>query len=211
MAYLPRSERRTEVLEAVIRIAAVEGFDGATVRRISAELGISAGNIHHLFGSAAQLKREAFRFFAAIEMAELDAAADQPTPMEQLQAYLSRGGIGIDEARRHIWKSAGQEADRDQEFATIWKEEAEVWLHRISDLLVVLAGGDIPAAPAFAAAWRLMSFSVGATSFSGVAEQGGDHDSVRAHIEILIARELQGLAQRPAAFLQESASTRSAV
>lgn len=193
MSYLPRNERRTEVLDAVVRIAGIHGLDGATVRRVCAEVGISAGNIHHLFGSAAELKREAFRHFSEIEIAKLDAAADKPSPIEQLIAYLSSVSYGIDASARRVWSSAGQEASRDPEFGALWDEKAEIWLSRISELLIRLSGEGTTPQAASEAAWRLMSFSVGAISFNGTGGHGMNAEEVNVHINRMIAYELASL------------------
>lgn len=196
MAYLSRSERRTEVLDAVLRIVALDGFSAATVRRVSAAVDMSPGNIHHLFGSAAELKREAFNLFADREIAALDAGAEKPSLIEQLEAYLSMTAIGSDPASRQIWKSAGTEAASDPDFGPLWAEKARIWLNRISHLLTLLSEGALDTESAESAAWRLMAFSVGITSFAGAQGLGLDPANIQDHLRTLIRHELDTAAKR---------------
>ena len=55
MARTPAAIRRTELVEAAIKVALDEGLDAATVRRIAAEAGVSLGTVHYCFGSKLSL------------------------------------------------------------------------------------------------------------------------------------------------------------
>lgn len=60
MSYLNRDERREVILQAAMRVALAEGFAAMTVRRIASEADVAAGQVHHHFSSAGELKALAF-------------------------------------------------------------------------------------------------------------------------------------------------------
>ncbi|VDZ78933.1 TetR family transcriptional regulator [Salmonella bongori] len=60
MSYLNRDERREVILQAAMRVALEEGFAAMTVRRIASEADVAAGQVHHHFSSAGELKALAF-------------------------------------------------------------------------------------------------------------------------------------------------------
>lgn len=47
--------RRQQIVEATVRVMARTGFDGASVQAIAREAGLSAGLLHHHFGSKAEI------------------------------------------------------------------------------------------------------------------------------------------------------------
>ncbi|EJL27353.1 hypothetical protein PMI01_03834 [Caulobacter sp. AP07] len=190
MAYLSRNERRIEILDAVVRIAGEDGFASASVRRVSQELGIASGNIHHLFASASDLKREAFRRFAEHEVARLDASAQELPPEERLITYLLMPALDTELSTRRLWMSAVEEAARDEEFGQLYSSLTEIWLDRVRQLLILEAGGKLDHDAATKAAWRLMSFSVGVTSFAVAPDLRIGSDDILAHIRTLIGFEL---------------------
>lgn len=62
MSYLNRDERREVILQAAMRVALAEGFTAMTVRRIASEADVAAGQVHHHFSSAGELKALAWFF-----------------------------------------------------------------------------------------------------------------------------------------------------
>ncbi len=60
MSYLNRDERREVILQAAMRVALADGFAAMTVRRIASEADVAAGQVHHHFSSAGELKALAF-------------------------------------------------------------------------------------------------------------------------------------------------------
>lgn len=191
MAYMARDQRRIAVLEAVIRIACAHGFAGATVRRVGQDIDIAAGNIHHLFASASELKRAAFRHFTEREMEAFEQQTRGLTPFERLMSCLSIPALDTDMDSHRLWTSAAEEASRDPLFAGEYAACAELWLQRIVDLLIAVTEQRMTRAQATDAAWRLMSFCVGVTSFTVPAELRLGPDQVIAHIRILVGNELR--------------------
>jgi len=61
MTRLPAAARREQLIAAAIRVAAREGIESATTRRIADEAGVSLGIVHYCFASKGDLLREVAR------------------------------------------------------------------------------------------------------------------------------------------------------
>lgn len=57
MNRLPVAERREQLIEAALAVASREGIDGATVRAVAAEAGVSLGVVHYCFRDKDELLR----------------------------------------------------------------------------------------------------------------------------------------------------------
>lgn len=57
MNRLPVAERREQLIEAALNVATREGIDGATVRAVAAEAGVSLGVVHYCFRDKDELLR----------------------------------------------------------------------------------------------------------------------------------------------------------
>lgn len=57
MNRLPVAERREQLIEAALSVASREGIDGATVRAVAAEAGVSLGVVHYCFRDKDELLR----------------------------------------------------------------------------------------------------------------------------------------------------------
>jgi len=57
MNRLPVAERREQLIEAALNVASREGIDGATVRAVAAEAGVSLGVVHYCFRDKDELLR----------------------------------------------------------------------------------------------------------------------------------------------------------
>jgi AcrR family transcriptional regulator len=82
--------RRDSLVEATLRSLAAHGHDGASVRRIAAEAGVSVGLINHHFASIDELIASAFeKVSAGIVQQLLDRMAEaQPSPRARLNAFF---------------------------------------------------------------------------------------------------------------------------
>ncbi len=61
MARVPAAERRTDLVQAAIRVATREGLAAATTRRIAQEAGVSVGIVHYCFRSKEELLADVVR------------------------------------------------------------------------------------------------------------------------------------------------------
>ncbi|NBF02920.1 TetR family transcriptional regulator [Pseudomonas sp. Fl5BN2] len=82
--------RKAELIEATLVCLKRHGFQGASIRKISAEAGVSVGLISHHYSGKDELVAEAYRAITGRVMALLREALDQaaPTPRERLSAFF---------------------------------------------------------------------------------------------------------------------------
>lgn len=82
--------RRDELLDTAQRLFARHGYDGTSVNRIIAELGISKGGFYHHFESKEDLVEALARRFAQATAAEADGVLRDPTmdAFSKLSAFL---------------------------------------------------------------------------------------------------------------------------
>ena len=189
MAYRARGERKIEILDAVIALAEAEGFGAARGRRVATHVGISPGNLHHLFESASGLKRNAFELYTERAQNRLEAENAGLPPMEQLVSYLATTALGESSGSRRLWSSAVDESANDPEFAEIYSRAAKQLLDRTADLLQIVSDGRLSRDQAYSAAARLTTFAVGITA-TGSASLVLPASDVLNHIHVMIGYEL---------------------
>jgi AcrR family transcriptional regulator len=96
-------QRRMEIADAVWRVVAEQGFEGASLRHVASAAGISMGLVQHYFAT----KREMLRFaldavqqsVGARYAAELSRLPDPPPPRGAVRAFVVQL-IPLDEQRR---------------------------------------------------------------------------------------------------------------
>ncbi|MGW7577437.1 TetR/AcrR family transcriptional regulator [Streptomyces sp. NPDC054765] len=95
--------RRQEISEALWRIASTRGLDGASLRDVAAEAGISLGRLQHYFRTKDEMLLFALqrinRLAAARIRARIEELTEEPTPREVLRACLS-GMLPLDDKSR---------------------------------------------------------------------------------------------------------------
>ncbi|UQA91852.1 TetR/AcrR family transcriptional regulator [Streptomyces halobius] len=95
--------RRQEIAEALWRIAGTRGLDGASLRDVAAEAGISLGRLQHYFHSKDQLLLFALRHTNRLAdqriRERIEALTDEPSPRTVLRTCLS-GMLPLDEQSR---------------------------------------------------------------------------------------------------------------
>ncbi|MFG2141219.1 TetR/AcrR family transcriptional regulator [Streptomyces sp. NPDC048650] len=95
--------RRREISEALWRIASTHGLDGASLRDVAAEAGISLGRLQHYFRTKDEMLAFALRHINRLAdqriRARITALTEEPTPREVLRACLS-GMLPLDAESR---------------------------------------------------------------------------------------------------------------
>lgn len=82
-------QRRSELIEATIECLKRYGHEGLSIRRISAQAGVSIGLINHHFPTKDALVAEAYRYFNNLLVDGLrQAVATARAPRERLRAFL---------------------------------------------------------------------------------------------------------------------------
>src|SRR5262245_50470794 len=113
-----RGERRANIAEAILRIAATRGLDEVSLRDVAAEAGVSMGQVQHYFATKSEMLRftcgymvERTRHAIADTLAASDAPGsaraalratmtqllplddDRSTALWVWMAFLARGGV----------------------------------------------------------------------------------------------------------------------
>jgi AcrR family transcriptional regulator len=92
VARVPAAERRTELVQAAVRVATREGLSAATTRRIAKEAGVSVGIVHYCFRSKEELLSEVVREVA--REGYVAAAHGLPNATGAAPADLIRAAVG---------------------------------------------------------------------------------------------------------------------
>lgn len=194
MVYLPRQERRAEIIEAVLRIAANEGFAAATARRIGAELKMAPSNLHHVFASQQAMKNEAFQYFDERERAKIQTEVSGLSPIETLVVHLIEPDVKSDQMGSRIWIQALSEAGRDPAFGEVYYQAIATWHGHVAGIIAELRPRLSPG-QAEASAWRLLAVSMGLSSFARIAGFPMSAADVVDHVRSAIAQELSAADQ----------------
>ncbi|WP_086717087.1 TetR/AcrR family transcriptional regulator, partial [Streptomyces angustmyceticus] len=95
--------RRREIAEALWRIASTRGLDGASLRDVAAEAGISLGRLQHYFRTRNEMLVFALRYINQLATerirARIEALHGEPAPRQVLRACLS-GMLPLDDRSR---------------------------------------------------------------------------------------------------------------
>nr|WP_319515418.1 TetR family transcriptional regulator [uncultured Cohaesibacter sp.] len=88
MSYLPKEQRRSEIIEAAIDVIQHQGLAAATVRNVAKATDSSPGQIHHHFESADALRAEALLCLWQRMKIEFLSQIKTTSPLETLIANL---------------------------------------------------------------------------------------------------------------------------
>ena len=104
MPRLDIDTRRTQLIDAAIRIALRDGLDNTTVRRIATEAGVSLGTVHYCFDNKRALLEAVVETLLQreVDVAEFDLP-DGSTPVD-----------AIKQAFRYYWTLSGAQTERQR-------------------------------------------------------------------------------------------------
>lgn len=104
MPRLDIDTRRTQLIDAAIRIALRDGLDNTTVRRIATEAGVSLGTVHYCFDNKRALLEAVVETLLQreVDVAEFDLP-DGATPVD-----------AIKKAFRYYWTLSGAQTERQR-------------------------------------------------------------------------------------------------
>ncbi|WP_276851552.1 TetR family transcriptional regulator [Enterobacter oligotrophicus] len=190
MPYLSKDERREAILQAAMRVALSEGLAAMTVRRIAAEAGVAAGQVHHHFASGGELKSLAFVRLIR-ELLDAEVAGENASWRERLHAMLGSDDGGFEPYIR-LWREAQILASRDPEIKGAYVLTMEMW-HQ-ETVAIINAG---TAAGAFTLsdraeniAWRLIGLVCGLDGIYILNMPEMDDAAFNKHLDKLISLEL---------------------
>jgi AcrR family transcriptional regulator len=101
-------QRRAQIADAVERLVAAKGLDGATVARTAAEAGVSVGLVQHYFASKDDMLRYAYTRVTERAMGRAERRAreidEHRGTIRQAVREGLRERLPLDEARRADWR-----------------------------------------------------------------------------------------------------------
>jgi AcrR family transcriptional regulator len=100
-------ERREEILRSAGAVVLARGFAGISARELAAEIGVSAGLLHHYFSSMDEIRGAAVQLFVEEDLAQLDAAlATHTDPVRTLDEVLRFFTPAADDQAWALWMDA---------------------------------------------------------------------------------------------------------
>jgi AcrR family transcriptional regulator len=99
------TQRRQEVVEAVLRVVRREGLEEASVRKVACEAGLSMGSLRHYFASQSELMVFVFRTVIERIESRLATLASEPDPRRRAERVLVEL-LPLDDERRaenEVW------------------------------------------------------------------------------------------------------------
>lgn len=98
-----REESKARILEAALQTFNEAGYDGASVRMIAQQAGISQGLLYNYFAGKDELLRELFEHSMRDVRESFGDASDAGTPQERL-AQIVRRSIAIIRRNQTFWR-----------------------------------------------------------------------------------------------------------
>lgn len=190
MAYLSKDERREAILHAAMHVALKEGFTGMTVRRIAAEAGVAAGQVHHHFASIGELKAQSFILLIRA-LLNAEVVPETATWRERLHGMLGSDEGGFEPYIR-LWREAQFLATRDPEIRGAYVLTMEMW-HQETVKIICQGASE----KAFVLhdtpeniAWRLIGLVCGLDGIYVLNMPEMDQTAFNNHLDKLITLEL---------------------
>jgi len=186
--------RRAELLDAFQHVLAREGYDGASVKRIAAQAGLTAGLVHYHFANKQALLLGLVERMLANINARAVASVAEGAPRARLRAWIDAIlGLGdsADPDLVACWVLIGSEALRRPEVQTIYADAVGEAVHAAGALLAGVLkaeGGNL--AKVDAAARTMVNTIEGtfrvAAGAPGILPPGSAADDLYALAEALI-------------------------
>ena len=131
------AERRTEILDAAIKVVTERGLADTRVVDVAAAIGVSQGLVHYYFPDKDALIAATMQHAANLDaLALADAVAAVPSASEKLDVYL-RSSIPTPDQRATwaLWVDTWSEALQHPSIRTMHEEFDIVWTGLIEDIL----------------------------------------------------------------------------
>lgn len=131
--------RRAEIVDAMMKVIAIRGYEKATIQEIAKQAGLTAGLIHYHFSDKREILIGLARHLSNYAYSRyLKFAESAKTPEERFRAYLdARLGFGKGASTDAVaaWVVIGSEAVRDADINRVYQEAIAAELKLIRELL----------------------------------------------------------------------------
>lgn len=198
MAYLPRVQRRAQIVEAALDLMVRDGLAGTTVRAVASAIGASPGQIHHHFESADALRAEAFRQFGRHLSERAAAASRDLAGMDLLINILLCEQENMDLQLDRLMHEVVSAAHLDTLLREAVGDVMEMWRMRVADAITAMLQGCRPdcSADVTRMSQRLVAIAIGSDVVSGFGMgRAFEPEILRRYIELEL--EVAQAAQRP--------------
>ncbi len=152
-------QRRARIVEAALAVMLRKGIAATTVRDVAAEMGSSAGLVHHYFSSMDDLLATAFDQAASLDLETTRSALGSlDDPVEQLRAFFATYIRADQDWAFQLWLDAWAEAARRPALQATSQRLNVAWQQVLSG--VIAAGtlsGDFTCPDPDATGWRILS------------------------------------------------------
>ncbi|WP_022928941.1 TetR/AcrR family transcriptional regulator [Patulibacter americanus] len=141
--------RRRDVAHAVWRVVRREGLDGASVRAVAVEAGLSTGSMRHYFDGQADLQRTAMEELTArvgARLAGLDPSGRPPEVARRIVAEL----LPLDDERQaeaEAWFAFVARARTDEAFRELANRSYEGLRALVRQIVALAQGVDLEMTP----------------------------------------------------------------
>ncbi|HEY4468562.1 MAG TPA: TetR family transcriptional regulator [Klebsiella sp.] len=190
MSYLNRDARREVIVQAAMRVALRGGFSAMTVRQITAEAGVSAGQLHHHFTSVGELKAHAFVRLIR-EMLDMSLVADNATWRERLFSMVGSDDGKLEPYIR-LWREAQLLADSDADIKGAYLLTMSMWHEETRRIIQHGTEADEfrPKDNAQSIAWRLIALVCGLEGIYALGMEEINDATLNRYINYYISMEL---------------------
>jgi TetR/AcrR family transcriptional repressor of bet genes len=134
--------RRQALIDATIECLKQHGHEGLSVRKISAQAGVSIGLINHHFPNKDELVAQAYRHFNSTLVAGLKKAIDKapPNPRDRLSAFItaSFSPPNLDQDVLNAWVVFWSMYRHSKEIQRVHGETYQAYLELIHSMLTDL-------------------------------------------------------------------------
>lgn len=183
-----RAERRAQIAEALMRVMARSGYDGASVQAIAREAGLAGGLVHYHYGAKEEILVDLVGRLADRVRARFERRVARATdPWGRLDAFIDAHlALGKDADAHAVacWVAIAAEAARRPPVHEAWSEALQASAEVLEGLVAeVLVAEDRDPRKARAAAAALLAAIHGAWQLSraeGVAPTGYAARAIRA-------------------------------
>lgn len=121
-----KAERRAEIVQAMMQVMAVKGYEGASIQAIAKQAGLAPGLIHYHFKTKQDILLESVAQLSnVLRERYLSLSENAETPEDKLKAFINARlskGEGASQQAVVAWVMIGSEAVRQPEVKAAYLE-----------------------------------------------------------------------------------------
>lgn len=188
--------RRQEIMEHFYAVVSEEGFDGASLAKVAARMGVNPSLLLHYFGSREQIVTEFVDFIIArYERVYIDILKDVEDPAEKLEVLMDRifardwADLVGDRAFYECYALSLSHPDLRQRFITFYQKFRNTLAEELSDLT---GRGFLPKLDPGRAADFLIVLLEGKDFYNNIASSQEDFTDTRKYLKSVAYTVLTG-------------------